>query len=82
MGVWRRYRFDGHREECSVCGKLIISLCLRDLDASQMTFAPLCPSLPGFARCLREYYRLSMQLPAIKSEGPVRRRAVALQTGR
>jgi len=33
-----------------------------------MTFAPLCLSLPGFARCLGEYYRLSMRLPAIKSE--------------
>jgi hypothetical protein len=33
-----------------------------------MTFAPLCRSLPGFARCLGEYYRLRMQLSAIKSE--------------
>ena len=43
-------------------------VCLRDLDVPAMTFAPLCRSLPGFARCLGEYYRLSMPLPAIKSE--------------
>ena len=41
---------------------------LRDLDVARMTFAPLCRGLPGFARCLGEYYRLSMRLPAIKSE--------------
>jgi hypothetical protein len=33
-----------------------------------MTFAPLCRSLPGFARCLGEYDRLSMRLLAIKSQ--------------
>ena len=43
-------------------------VCLRDLAVLRMTFAPLCSSLPGFARCLGEYYRLSMRLPAIKSE--------------
>ena len=41
---------------------------LRDLDGLRMTFAPLCRSLPGFARRLGEYYRLSMRLSAIKSE--------------
>jgi len=34
----------------------------------EITFAPLCRSLPGFARCLGEYHGLSMRLPAIKSE--------------
>ena len=43
-------------------------VCLRDLAVPRMTFAPLCRSLPGFARCLGEYYRLSMRLPAITSE--------------
>ena len=33
-----------------------------------MTFAPLYRSLPGFARCLGAYHRLSMRQPAIKSE--------------
>ena len=43
-------------------------VCLRDLDVPRMTFAPLRRSLPGFARCLGEYYRLRMRLLAIKSE--------------
>jgi hypothetical protein len=34
----------------------------------EIAFAPLCRSLPGFARCLGEYHRFSMRLPAIKSE--------------
>jgi len=46
-----------------------LSYCLfGGLDVARMTFAPLCRGLPGFARCLGEYYRLSMRLPAIKSE--------------
>jgi hypothetical protein len=43
-------------------------VCLWDLDVPRMTFAPLCRSLPGLARCLSECHRLSMRLPAIKSE--------------
>jgi len=43
-------------------------VCLRDLDVPRMAFAPLCRNLPGFARCLGEYCRLSMRLSAIKSE--------------
>jgi len=68
MGVWCRYRFDGHSEEGLRLTEAYHIVCLRYLDVPRMTFALLCRSLPGFARCLGEYYRLSMRLPAIKSE--------------
>jgi hypothetical protein len=54
------------RGSCSIEGYHIVSL--RDLDGLRMPFASLYRSLPGFARCLGEYYRPSMPLRAIKSE--------------
>src|SRR5260370_7769193 len=57
-------------------------VCFRGLDGQRMPLAPLCRSLPRFARCAGECVAPSMPLQAIKSERDWYVEAVDLQSRR